>query len=343
MGLLLFVVVIGQASWRKQKANQAAPNDGAMVDNKVIPADKNEKKSVQPGELLAQNPAAGVQPIDARDLKLPDAQPLLDGETKRLFGGVSSKLFADLSDDSTYRGDEIKPLFTLLKKLHDSDERDIELASTGRRTFVQLHEQPNIYRGEIVTVGGTVERIIPQQNPEPFPQGIAKQYEVWIKPDGGRLPIVALCLNLPADYPIGEKPEVDVSGYYFKRLGYPSAEKATAADMAKGMTNVYRSSPLILAKTLRLRPKAVVAAVVAEDEGPAFLKGVRLPFPNRFALPILGGGMVLLTALSAWAYRISRTSVMAAGPVVGRHRLNREKAEAEQEEVKNLNSLKVEP
>lgn len=338
MGLLVFVVLVGQDAWRKQRANNPAPNDGKMVDNRVEPpaavADRDDDR------LAQVDP--NVKPITAGDLKLPNAKPLLDGETKRYFGDISSKLFDDVLDDSGYRTDEIKPIFTLLGKLAKSDERDIELASVGRKTFVQLYEQPKVYRGEIVTIGGVVERITPQTNKPPFPPGvdesiiIPKQYEVWIRPDGSRLPIMVVCLGIPADYPAGTKPEVDVSGYFFKRFGYPSAQEAGAESAAKGMKNIYRSAPLILAKTIKVRSKPIaVAQAPAEDEGPDFLKGIPLPIPSKYLLPLLGIGMVVLTAVSAVAFKISRTSVMSVGPIMGRKRPE------PVAEVKDLNSLNL--
>lgn len=337
MGLLVFVILVGQQAWRKQRANNPAPNDGLMVDNRIDPA------AMGAGDQVAQADRANpnVKPITASDLRLPDAKPLLDGETKRYFGDISSKLFDEVLDDSGYRTDEIKPIFTMLGKLNKSDERDIELASVGRKTFVQLYEQPKVYRGEIVTVGGVVERITPQTNKPPFPPGvdesmiIPKQYEVWIRPDGSLLPIMVVCLDIPQDYPADTRPEVDVSGYFFKRFGYASGQEAGAEAAAKGMSHVYRSAPLILAKTIKVRSQPVVAKAAEEDEGPAFLKGIPLPIPTKYVLPALGIGMILLTAMSAWAFKISRTSVVTGGPIVGRHRTE------PVAEVKDLNSLNL--
>ncbi len=195
------------------------------------------------------------------DLKGPELKPMLPIDGKRLFGGVSSNVFADVSDDSNYRGAETDAIFKLLGALKKSDERDIELASIGKLTFVQLQEQSEEYRGEIVTVGGVVERVAAANRIRSrTPRGSRSNTKSGSEPDGGRLPIVALCLEMPHDYPAGGKPSVDISGFFFKRLGYPSAEPASAADQAKGMTNVFRSAPLVLAKTLKVRSAPVTAA-----------------------------------------------------------------------------------
>jgi hypothetical protein len=321
MALLMFVALYGGTKWREQKLQFGAPADQGMVDNRITdPKAKPDEKLIMPG-----------------DLKLPEAKPMFADEGRVLFGGVRSKTFADLEDDTVFRSTENDAFFTLLKVLQDADERDVELASIGRKTFVQLFQQSDDYRGEIVTVGGVVERVIPQTKPLANKQGIEKYYELWIRPDGGRLPIVAEVLELPKDYPAGTRPAVDVTGFFYKRLGYASEEKASGNAADTGLKNVFRSSPLVLAKTLKLRPIAASAAA-ADDDGPAFLAGARLPFPSKYVLPVMGIGMIVLVALAAWAFKLSRTSVMAQGPIIGRHRRSDEPAEPV-----NLNSLNLEP
>lgn len=322
MALLMFAALYGGTKWREQKIRLGAPADQGMTDNRIEPPQKADRaeKLIMPG-----------------DLKVPEAKPMFADEGRVLFGGVRSKTFDVLEDDAVFRAAENDAFFTLLKVLQDADERDVELASIGPKTFVQLFQQSDDYRGEIVTVGGVVERVIPQSKPLANKQGIEKYYEIWLRPDGGRLPIVAEVLELPKDYPAGTRPAVDVTGFFYKRLGYASQEAAAGNVAETGMQNVYRSSPLVLAKTLKLRPVAAVAAPV-DDDGPAFLAGAKLPFPSKYVLPVMGIGMIVLVAMSAWAFRLMRTSVTDKGPIVGRRR-----NAAEPAEVVNLNSLHLEP
>jgi len=331
MALLMFVVLYGQSAWQQHKKIAVQASDGAMVDNRI-----DNPTGEKAADAEARTPTDRI--IMPGDLKPLPAKPMLADEGKRLFGGASSKWLAVVADDSAYRAAESDPIFSLLQTLRDAKDRDVAEASIGKKTFVQLFEQADDYRGQIVTVGGTVERIIKQTNPAPYPHGIAEQYEVWLKPDGGRLPIVALCLELPAGMSVDSKPAVDVTGFFFKRLGYPSAEKASPDAADRGTTNVFRSSPLVLAKSLRVRPVAAAPTVAAEDEGPAFLTGVKLPIPSKYVLPLLGGGMVLLTAVSAWAYGMMRSPPTPRGPLIGGRRNEEEPAEPT-----NLNSLDLEP
>jgi hypothetical protein len=313
MAALLFVVLFGQSAYRKFRGPGPGPGpgDGHLTDNKI----ERPEQLIMPGQW---NP--------------PKPKPMLPVEGKRLFGGVSSTVFHNVEDDAGYRSAENDTFFTLMRAMQDADRRDVEAASIGRKTFVQLFEQANDYRGEIVTIGGTVMRLIPQTKPLENRHGVKKYYEVWLRPDGGNLPMVAVCLELPADYPASGSPQVDISGYFYKRFGYPSAEEAAGNHEETGTKNVYRSAPLVLAKTLTVRPTDVAAAA-AEDEGPAFLAGVPLPIPSKYVLPLLGVGMIVTVALSAWAFGLMRTPVRR-GPIVGGHR-------TDEPPVTNLNSLEV--
>ena len=248
-----------------------------------------------------------------------------------LFGGLSPDLFAKLEDDAVYRTAEEESLYRALRALDEADERDVRLASLGPVTFRQLSEQSNRYRGEIVTLSGEAVRIVPQKA-NVNPHGIEKYYEVWLKPAGGRVPLVFLCLDMPPDYPLGQGPQqVEASGYFYKRLGYPSEERD-----AEGR-NVFRSSPLVLAKTLHWTP-AAGPQQMAEDAA-AQVPGLPPGLPAKWVLPLLGIGIALMIFLSVYAYRLTKTSVLDRGPIVGRARRAAEAAEKPQ----NLNELKIEP
>ena len=288
-------------------------------DNRVVPpviGDKNTPDAVQ--AVLGKRP----QPV----------------EGKKLFGGMKPELFTVLEDDAVYRRDENESFFTLLKCLADADPRDIELASTGLRTFRQLQDQSDDYRGEIVTVKGTVSRILPQMNPPENSQGVEKFYEVWIEPVGNRLPIVAVCLELPADYPTGGAAvDVGVTGFFYKRLGYASAEMGPPDPLDGTRHNIFRSSPLVLARTLswQLKPSLNPIPDEAVEAGPPLPFGIS----PKYVYHVLGGGFLLMIMLSVWSLRMMRTSVLRHGPIVGRAR----RAAEQTPDPTDLNSLKIEP
>lgn len=287
--------------------------DGTDKDNAVVP---EQTAALKPGEVKA----AGTRPENTL-------------EEKRLFGGLKPEQFEAFQDDTVYRGDEVKSMYAIFKTVRDSDQRDLELATVGRLNFRQLFEQTKVYRGDVVTIAGIVKRIIKLDAP-PNAAGIEKFYEVWIIPAGGTLPLVADVIEVPKGFPAGSTDQfVAVTGVFIKRLQYPGEDRLKQKD-------VTRSAPLVLAKTLTWSPDAATTGLAkagqdAVDEVPG-LRGV----PVKWALPLLGVGIVVMIFLAVWSFRLSRTSVVQKnGPIVGR--LRRE-AEAAQPPT-NLNQLKIDP
>lgn len=282
---------------------------------------------------IVEKPAAPV--LKENEIQAPGPRPLNPVEGKRLFHNVSPQLFTTLDDDAVHRFAEQKSFFTILKTLQDADQRDIQLASVGVRNYRQLAEQTDEYRGEIVTVSGIARRIIAQPANENT-LGIKKFYEVWIEPSGGRLPLVVDVLEIPAAFPIGSTDQyVEVTGFYYKRLGYPGVPDP------KTKKETFRSAPLVLGKTLTWSSAANAPANIAQagqealDEVPG-LRGV----PVKWAMPMLGVGIVLMIFLAVWSFRLSRTSVVQRnGPIVGRLRREAEAARP----PTNLNQLKIDP
>jgi len=291
------------------------------------PTAESDHDAVGPADnavAQVEKPAAEPGVIEFHDDKPKDNQ-------KKLFGGLSTDLFAKVEDDAVYRTAEEAGLYRALRALDEAEERDIRLASRGPVTFRQLSEQSNVYRGEIVTLSGEAVRIVPQKA-NVNSHGIEKYYEVWLKPTGGRVPLVFLCLDMPADYPLGQGPrQVEASGYFYKRLGYPSEE------LDKEGRNIFRSSPLVLAKTLHWTP-AVAPQQIAEDAA-AQIPGLPPGLPAKWVLPLLGIGIAVMIFLSVYAYRLTKTSVLDRGPIVGRARRAAEAGEKPQ----NLNDLKIKP
>jgi hypothetical protein len=97
---------------------------------------------------------------------------------------------------------------------------------------------------------------------------------------------------------------------------------------------VFRSSPLIIAKTLSWRRQAGSAAEAPVELGPRMPLGI----PQRYIFHVIGAGIFFMIMIAYWSYRMSRTSVLAHGPIIGRRR--REAAEADSEPT-DLNNLRL--
>lgn len=190
------------------------------------------------------------------------------------FPGVRSDYLAAVKDNTVLRGAETDAWFHLLKILQQSDSRELEKASLGDIGFVELFRQPEVYRGQVVTLRGIVHRAEYLKAPQNA-YGIAGYHRLWLVPSGGPAsPIVLYALELPQGYPEGLEitAESRATGFFFKRLPYEAKD---------GL----RTAPLVLARTVAWQPP---------PEAPASADS---PTLVKYALAALGAGAIVVAAV----------------------------------------------
>lgn len=177
--------------------------------------------ATEPGDVTTEKPAE-AEPAPVR----PALPKLTDAQAK------------SIEDDAVYRAREQEAWFTLLQGLNQATPDEIAKASEGRVGFIQIYEQPTYYRGRIVSVRGRIREakwVYAHENS----YGIRGYFLCWLLPAGGPTsPIQIYLLDLPEDFPRGENidEDVEIHGYFFKRVAY-AAKDAT------------RLAPVILAKS----------------------------------------------------------------------------------------------
>ena len=152
---------------------------------------------------------------------------------------VDPSLLAVIEDNALFRRRERPAWFHLLQILRDHDREEIERASVGPVGFGQLWEQPQRYRGRVVTVAGQVRRTLFVRAPDNA-SGIHGYHQVVLRPAGGPdRPIVIYALDLPPGFPSGDAlhEPVAVTGFFFKNCAFPTADDV-------------HSYPTLLAKSL---------------------------------------------------------------------------------------------
>lgn len=187
---------------------------------------------------------------------------------KRWLPGVRKELLNEIRDDRVFLASEHPAFFHLLEILAKTDPRVITRNSSGNVTFLQLFKQPNLYRGELVTVSGQVHGVFRKVAPANESK-IREYYQVWIEPGEHADPIAIYCLTLPNNFPQGEgmDEQVAVTGFFFKRWAYRARDEI-------------RTAPLLLAKSLDWRPKQHVQAPV--------------PGGHELGYAVLGAGILSL-------------------------------------------------
>ena len=91
---------------------------------------------------------------------LPNTETLkksTEGSSEHLLG-VNVAALQTVEDDSPLRSAEKQAWFNLWQVLQANEDQFIDPESTGPVTFGELFEQPEIFRGKLVTIEGTVQR-----------------------------------------------------------------------------------------------------------------------------------------------------------------------------------------
>jgi hypothetical protein len=153
---------------------------------------------------------------------------------------LPDELFANVSESRIgIRNDEREAYFTVLAKARDLPLAILDEAARRDLGYVELFNDPESYRGEVVTVSGQLRRLMPVAA-EDNSHGFVTLYEGWLfTDDSGSNPIRIVFSSLPEGMPTGERVRAFVrfTGYFFKRTGYQNkAGDLHAAPLLLGQT-----------------------------------------------------------------------------------------------------------
>lgn len=139
---------------------------------------------------------------------------------------------AQVRDDATFlRPDENQIWFHLLHELQSRSAKDLSTKSVGVVGYSAMYNQPEFYRGKLVTVKAQVRWAyrVPAINNH---LGIKEFNVLYLAPEGvADKPVVVYCLGLPPGFPALKEQnhasgmtkvyeDVEVTGYFFKRGAY---------------------------------------------------------------------------------------------------------------------------
>jgi len=199
---------------------------------------------------------------------------------------ISPERLALIQDNSVGIRDSERDLYyELLARVRDEPIAGLEQAARDDVAFPVLMNESSKYIGQLLTVEGELRRL----QPYPFGQnehGIDQLYEAWIKTlDAGDNPYRILCTRIPGEIPAGMHIEpgtlVKVTGYYFKRYGYPAQE------------NRLHVAPLILAPEIHWFSSRQTSSAIPDDGGV-------VPY-----VLVLAGFMGAAIAILLWQFRRS--------------------------------------
>jgi hypothetical protein len=158
-------------------------------------------------------------PPQASPEKLRVVADSLQPRSPEPLSGLRTELLTTIEDNTYFRTAEKDAWFHFFELMH----KDTPGPNLGVPVeYAQLVDQPNVYRGKLVTARGTARQIT-QEKPAPNDLGIDAYYRVVLQPaDGASWPIIVYCLELPKGVSTGDELTLDVAvtGLFFKKLSY---------------------------------------------------------------------------------------------------------------------------
>jgi hypothetical protein len=198
----------------------------------------------------------------------PSLKALLDGRTlseneEALLASFQSTLdeiaLARIEDDTVFLRPAEREIWLRLEgKVRDATPAALDGQAVGNVGYLQLFKQPDEYRGQAVTIRGTVKSAYRVQA-HPNYLGTAERIVLWIAPEGGPTsPIVVYALEIPEGFPTipsnqdGTMTKLDepvtVTGFFLKRGAYLGKDATYAA-------------PLLIARSPTWQPTSTLAEI----------------------------------------------------------------------------------
>ncbi|MCG8587326.1 MAG: hypothetical protein MI757_21685 [Pirellulales bacterium] len=233
--LLGFVVImIGQAMKPETWAWFADPND-------TNASKKSRKRDTTPDTRISTPPHK--TPIEGQfTLALAETPTDVPQDSPGYFPGVRPELFDRIEENREFNSAELAPRVNLIDVLKRTDAKELSKASVGETGFLQLNEQPHVYRGKLVTVVGEAKQANYERST--VKDGVDQYFVIWLRPKGGPArPIVVYCLEKPEGFPEGKSlnEPVRITGFFFKRRAYAAQD-------------TFRTVPAVFAKTFSWKP-----------------------------------------------------------------------------------------
>jgi hypothetical protein len=236
-------------------------------------------------QALAQRVATqqGSEPLERPDAA---TQPLVAGMLLALDHAAESRVV----DGTVWRSGDFDAFYRYLDQSIEFSPRG--LAATG---VLPLLQQPDVFRGQLLRVHGTVARAEVRQATENV-FGIDSYWELWLRPaDGADRPLVVIVPRVSDSVAaVGQGsaaqqgPPVMVVGRFLKRLAYTSS---IGADLA----------PVIIGRLIVAEPKAGADA----DAGQSTAEASGAGSPGMLVITVLAAcGLGLsLAVIAMWRTR----------------------------------------
>lgn len=195
-----------------------------------------------------KDPATWRTLLDLKDdsASTPLLAPEADSKLEEIVAGpndrddVESQRARDLcqlvTDRTPLKPREMHAYWKLMTWSRTEPFADLQARALNDVAFTQLWEQPDRYRGKLITLRLHVRRVLKYDSP-PNPQNLPFTYEAWGWTDESRsYPYVVVFPECPPGLPVGTdiRGEVVFVGYFLKVMSYTAFDTARGAPLLVG-------------------------------------------------------------------------------------------------------------
>ena len=234
-GVVMFVMTSFQNQKNRNAKGPALPGSPDPDVFKV--EDDPDGQGLKPDEFLSPpeessdpdqaDPKKRRNPwtVPGQETKPGESGDGLDQEIARLETTFDHGILRRVKDNTLgIRRDEADAYYRLVYHVSRVNPVELERAGFTDVMYINLMTEPDRYRGEPITIQGELWRLYEfQAGPNEY--GLRTLYEAWIfTPDSDRNPFRVVFTKLPRELEPGDnlRKQVRVTGYFFKREGYPS-------------------------------------------------------------------------------------------------------------------------
>jgi len=203
------------------------------------------------------------------------------------------RLFQAVTDKAPLVKSEMPAYWQLLKWALAEPMVKLEGRADRNAVFVQLFEEPDKFRGELIRLRLHIKRILKYDAPGNS-AGIKAVYEIWGWTDDSRsYPYVVITSELPPGYKLGaDVPDEGMFvGYFLKWMNYTAFDKT-------------RTAPLLLGRIRRVGPASPVN------------RGLKLAQSDEWIL--WGSGGLIILSVAGWVIFGRLRAARQARPKVDR-------------------------
>ncbi|MFN0056042.1 MAG: hypothetical protein ACKV0T_28180 [Planctomycetales bacterium] len=270
---LLGLVIIGISEASKPRNWEWLTGAGRSKEIAVKDSDRPKASAVSraepldPGEfrLVPGDPAPEVERAELAES--PNGTAGWEDSSPSFDPRLPPALFAGVRDESLgIRSAEREAYFGVLSKSREAPPQALQQAGRRDVSYAELMNEPERYRGELVSLRGELRRLLPLPAGE-NDQGFDQLFDGWLFTDdaGRKSPYRLILLSRPDQFPEGEaiRERVEFTGYFFKRCAYETSQGLHAA-------------PLLIGKQLQWQPPRIKTAAERQGGATGIVAGLSL-------------------------------------------------------------------